>query len=260
MDAFLSIKGLSFSYHSLDGETKALHDINLSIQEGEFVAIVGPSGCGKSTLLSLIAGLQSLISGEITAGEILLQNQPLGQNRDHIGYMLQKDHLFSWRSTKNNVLLGPEIRHALTSEQESKALTMLENYGLSQFASASPSSLSGGMRQRAALIRTLMTEPSLLLLDEPFSALDYQTRLNVSDDICKQIRKEQITTILVTHDISEAISVADRVVILSKRPATVAKTLDIRLDMEAPLRSPLLARSSPNFTYYFNLVWKELTT
>lgn len=260
MDAFLSIKGLSFSYHSPEGETKALRDINLSISEGEFIAIVGPSGCGKSTLLSLIAGLQPLIGGEITTGEILLQNRPVSESRDRIGYMLQKDHLFPWRSTKSNVLLGPEIRRTLTAGQESKALSILDNYGLSQFAASAPSALSGGMRQRAALIRTLMTEPSLLLLDEPFSALDYQTRLNVSDDICKQIRKEQITTILVTHDISEAIGVADRVVILSKRPATVAKSLDIQLDMDAPLRSPLLARSSPNFTHYFNLVWKELTT
>ncbi len=260
MDAFLSIKGLSFSYHSPEGETKALHDINLSLKEGEFIAIVGPSGCGKSTLLSLIAGLLPFIEGEITAGKILLQDRPVNESRDRIGYMLQKDHLFSWRSTKSNVLLGPEIRHAKSSEKERKALALLDSYGLSQFATSSPSSLSGGMRQRAALIRTLMIEPSLLLLDEPFSALDYQTRLNVSDDICKQIRKEQITAILVTHDISEAISVADRVVILSKRPATVAKSLDIQLDMDAPLRSPLLARSSPNFTHYFNLIWKELTT
>ena len=260
MDAFLSIKGLSFSYHSPEGETKALRDINLSLKEGEFIAIVGPSGCGKSTLLSLIAGLLPFIGGEITAGEILLQDRPVSENRDRIGYMLQKDHLFPWRSTKNNVLLGPEIRHDKNTEKETKALALLDSYGLAQFAGSSPSSLSGGMRQRAALIRTLMTEPALLLLDEPFSALDYQTRLNVSDDICKQIRKEQITAILVTHDISEAISVADRVVILSKRPATVAKTLDIQLDMDSPLRSPLLARSSPNFTHYFNLVWKELTT
>lgn len=255
MDAFLSIKGLSFSYHSPEGETNALHNINLSLSEGEFIAIVGPSGCGKSTLLSLIAGLLPSASGEI-----LLQGKPLSENKDRIGYMLQKDHLFPWRSTKRNVLLGPEIRHNLSPQQEEKALSMLNSYGLSQFAEVSPSFLSGGMRQRAALIRTLMTEPSLLLLDEPFSALDYQTRLNVSDDICKQIRKEQITAILVTHDISEAISVADRVVILSKRPATVAKMLDIQLDIDAPLHSPLLARSSPNFTHYFNLVWKELTS
>lgn len=255
MDTFLSITDLSFSYHSPEGETTALHDINLSLSEGEFIAIVGPSGCGKSTLLSLIAGLLPFSSGAI-----LMQGRPISEHRDRIGYMLQKDHLFPWRSTKSNVLLGPEIRHTLSPEQEAKALTMLDNYGLSQFTKSSPSSLSGGMRQRAALIRTLMTGPSLLLLDEPFSALDYQTRLNVSDDICKQIRKEQITTILVTHDISEAISVADRVVILSKRPATVSKSLDIRLDIDAPLHSPLLARSSPDFTHYFNLVWKELTS
>ena len=255
MDTFLSITGLSFSYHSPEGETTALHNINLSLSEGEFIAIVGPSGCGKSTLLSLIAGLLPLSSGEL-----LIQGKPLSEHRDCIGYMLQKDHLFPWRSTKSNVLLGPEIRHTLSAEQETKALAMLDNYGLSQFTKSSPSALSGGMRQRAALIRTLMTGPSLLLLDEPFSALDYQTRLNVSDDICKQIRKEHITTILVTHDISEAISVADRVVILSKRPATVSKSLDIRLDIDAPLHSPLLARSSPNFTHYFNLVWKELTS
>ena len=259
----LEVKNVSRSYkkdRKHNKRTEILENVSFSIKKGEFVSIVGPSGCGKSTLLSLIAGLLPFTGGEITAGKILLQGRSADERRDRIGYMLQKDHLFPWRSTKNNVLLGPEIRHTKSSEKEKKVLDLLDSYGLSQFATVPPSSLSGGMRQRAALIRTLMTEPSLLLLDEPFSALDYQTRLNVSDDICKQIRKEQITAILVTHDISEAISVADRVVILSKRPATVVKSLDIQLDLDAPLRSPLLARSSPNFTHYFNLVWKELTS
>lgn len=254
MNAFLEINKLSFSYHAPAGETKALHDITLSVGEGEFIAIVGPSGCGKSTLLSLISGLLP-----VSEGEILLNGNPLFYNRDRIGYMLQKDQLFSWRSTRQNALLGPEIRHRLTRKTKERADTLLSVYGLEQFADASPASLSGGMRQRVALIRTLMTNPDLLLLDEPFSALDYQTRLNVCDDICKQIRKERITTILVTHDISEAISVADRVLVLTRRPATISKVFDIKLDLDAPLHSPLLARSSINFTHYFNLIWKELT-
>ena len=253
MEPFLSLQQVSFSYHSPEGETRALKNISLDLYEGEFIAIVGPSGCGKSTLLSLIAGLLPC-----SEGNILFEGKPVTEKLSSIGYMLQKDHLFPWRSTLRNVLLGPEITHTLTVVNREKAHLLLKSYELEQFENSSPSELSGGMRQRAALIRTLMTDPSLLLLDEPFSALDYQTRLNVSDDICKLIRREHITAILVTHDISEAISVADRVIVLSKRPARISAVFDIQLDMDSPLHSPLEARSSPNFTHYFNLVWKEL--
>ncbi len=255
MNPFLIVNNVSHSYHSSSGETITLRDICFSMSEGEFIAIVGPSGCGKSTLLSLISGLLSCSSGEI-----LLEGSPILEKRTSIGYMLQKDHLFPWRTTGQNILLGPEVTHNLSETARIKAQEYLNLYGLSQFENSHPKELSGGMRQRTALIRTLMTEPKLLLLDEPFSALDYQTRLKVSDDICKLIRKEHITAILVTHDISEAISVADRVIVLTPRPATISSIYSIRLELDAPLHSPLAARSSPNFTKYFNLIWKELTS
>ena len=170
--------------------------------------------------------------------------------------MLQKDHLLEWRTIYRNVLLGLEIRHQLTPENLEKAEKMLSAYGLDHFRDARPSQLSGGMRQRAALIRTLVLEPRLLLLDEPFSALDYQTRLTVSDDIGRILRSSGKPAILVTHDISEAISMADRVLILSKRPASVQKIIDIDLNLND--RTPLSSRSAPDFKKYFNLIWKEL--
>ena len=173
-----------------------------------------------------------------------------------IGYMLQKDHLLEWRSIYKNILLGLEIRKELTPEKLSHAEELLRIYGLDRFRDARPSQLSGGMRQRAALIRTLVLKPELLLRDEPFSALDYQTRLNVSDDIGKILRNSGKPAILVTHDISEAISMADRVLILSKRPATVIKIVPIDLDMKD--RTPLSSRNAPAFKSYFNLIWKEL--
>ena len=174
----------------------------------------------------------------------------------HIGYMLQRDHLFEWRTIYSNVLLGLEISRTLTPERKEKVGEMMETYGLKSFSNARPSELSGGMRQRAALIRTLAMEPDLLLLDEPFSALDYQTRLNVCDDIGKIIKKEGKTAILVTHDISEAISMADRVIVLAARPAYVKKKIPIRFAMEE--RTPMKARSAPEFKTYFNAIWKEL--
>lgn len=172
---------------------------------GEFAAVVGPSGCGKSTLLSLICGLM-----KPQTGEILLNGEPVLGNSPQIGYMLQHDHLFEWRTIYRNILLGPEISHTLNKEIREKAKSMLTQYGLKSFIHARPSQLSGGMRQRAALIRTLLPEPELLLLDEPFSALDYQTRLTVSDDIGQILRHSGKTALLVTHDLSEAISLSDR--------------------------------------------------
>jgi NitT/TauT family transport system ATP-binding protein len=217
----------------------------------EFLAIVGPSGCGKSTLLNVIAGL---LSPE--EGEILLEGERLRKTSPRIGYMLQKDHLFEWRSVYQNILLGLEIRHSVTPERLAFVENMMNTYGLSRFRDARPSQLSGGMRQRAALIRTLALSPELLLLDEPFSALDYQTRLNVSDDIGRILKKEHKAAILVTHDISEAISMADRVLILSARPAVVKGIVPIQLELTD--RTPLSSRNAPNFKEYFNLIWKEL--
>ena len=251
MTPLLEVKDVSLSYHSLSGETAALSQISFELMPEEFLAVVGPSGCGKSTLLNLICGL-------LTAeqGTILMNGSPISEDSARIGYMLQKDHLLEWRSIYRNVLLGLEIRGELTKENLSYVDHMLKLYELDKFRNQRPSQLSGGMRQRAALIRTLALKPDLLLLDEPFSALDYQTRLNVSDDIGKILKKQKKPAILVTHDISEAISMADRVLILSHRPATVVKIIPIDLNMKD--RTPLTSRNAPAFKSYFNLIWKEL--
>lgn len=252
MTPILELKNIDYSYHTLDGETKALSNISFSLTKGEFTAVVGPSGCGKSTLLSLIDGL---MKPEI--GELLMNGEPLTENSSKIGYMLQHDHLFEWRTVYRNVLLGAEISRQLTPpEIKKRAEEMLEQYGLKQFARSKPSELSGGMRQRAALIRTLLLEPELLLLDEPFSALDYQTRLTVSDDIGQIIRESGKTALLVTHDLSEAVSLSDRVIILTKRPASVARIIPISFDLEHD--TPLIRRNAPEFKTYFNEIWKEL--
>ena len=252
MIPILALSDINYSYHELSGETKALENISFTVNPGEFIAIVGPSGCGKSTLLSLIAGL--LVPG---SGSLTLNGSPISSVKSKIGYMLQKDHLFEWRSILSNVLLGLEIHKNVTDVTRAKALELLKTYGLEEFADAKPSQLSGGMRQRAALIRTLVLEPELLLLDEPFSALDYQTRLMVADDIWKIIKKEQKTAILVTHDLSEAVSMADRVLILSSRPGRLMKDVSITFeDLESD--SPMIRRNAKEFKSYFNLIWKEL--
>lgn len=251
MKPLLEVRDVSLSYHSISGETNALSHISFDLLPGEFLAVVGPSGCGKSTLLNLICGL--LAAEE---GSILMEGKPIPKGTSRIGYMLQKDHLLEWRSVYKNVLLGLEIRKEVTKEKLAYIDQMLEIYGLDKFRDSRPSQLSGGMRQRAALIRTLALKPDLLLLDEPFSALDYQTRLNVSDDIGKILKNEHKPAILVTHDIAEAISMADRILILSCRPATVVKIIPVRLDIED--RTPLSSRNAPNFKSYFNLIWKEL--
>ena len=253
MTPILELKDIDYSYHTLDGETKALSGISFSLTKGEFAAVVGPSGCGKSTLLSLIDGLM-----KAERGELLMNGEPLTENSSKIGYMLQHDHLFEWRTVYRNVLLGAEISRQITPEIKKRAEEMLEQYGLKQFSRSKPSELSGGMRQRAALIRTLLMEPELLLLDEPFSALDYQTRLTVSDDIGQIIRKSGKTALLVTHDLSEAVSLADRVIVLTKRPATVARIVPITFDLAHD--TPLVRRNAPEFKTYFNEIWKELNS
>lgn len=247
----LEVCNVNFSYHSPNGETPALKNISFSVSAGEFLAIVGPSGCGKSTLLSLLSGLLKSENGTIR-----IDGKPVSDTNGSIGYMLQKDHLLEWRSILSNVALGLEIRHKLNSETLESLHRMLKSYGLSGFEQAKPSNLSGGMRQRAALIRTLAVNPDILLLDEPFSALDYQTRLTVCDDISTIIRSTGKTAILITHDLSEAISTADRVIVLTSRPGTVKSTLLISFDKEYD--SPLKRRNAPEFSKYFNQVWKEL--
>lgn len=243
MGPIVSMQDVTLHYHSISGETPAVSHLHLSVAPGEFMAIVGPSGCGKSTILSLLAGLLSPSEGQIEVN-------------GNIGYMLQKDHLLNWRNIRNNALLGLEIQKNLTPENLAYVDSLLEQYGLGEFKEHYPSQLSGGMRQRAALIRTLAIQPDILLLDEPFSALDYQTRLSVSDEIGSIIRKEKKTAILVTHDIGEAISLADRVIVLTKRPAQVKKIFNMKFSMEN--HTPMQARETPEFKEYFNAIWKEL--
>ena len=205
---------------------------------------------GKSTLLSIIAGLLLPESGEI-----LLSKE--AQENIRIGYMLQQDHLLEWRTIWKNVLLGPEINKSLSPEKEALAEKLLRDYGLYKFKDKKPGELSGGMKQRAALIRTMVMEPGLLLLDEPFSALDYQTRLMVSADIGNIIRASGITAILITHDLSEAISLADRILVLTKRPATIKNNIPVHLTL--PENTPLAARNAPEFQDLFSLLWKEIS-
>ena len=252
----LQVCRVSFSYHSKHKETLALSDISFTVEHGEFVAILGPSGCGKSTLLSLICGLDEPEAGAIFLDGELLEKNP--GNAFHIGYMFQKDQLFEWRDILSNVSLGLEIQHQLTDDRKKELSAMLSDYGLAGFEHAKPSALSGGMRQRAALIRTLALKPDLLLLDEPFSALDHQNRLTVCDDISSILRKTNKTAVLVTHDLSEAISLADRIIVLSGRPANIRQTVPLIFDLEQD--TPLNRRNSPEFKHYFNLIWKELNT
>lgn len=251
MQYIVEIDKLNMKYHSLNGEINALEDINLRVEKGEFISIVGPSGCGKSTLLSLISGLLTP-----TGGSIAINGKPVSGTSTEVGYMLQKDHLFEWRTILENVFLGLQIRGALTPENKEYTLELLKTYGLYEFKDKYPEQLSGGMRQRAALIRTLAVKPEILLLDEAFSALDYQTRLAVTEDIYSIIKNENKTAILVTHDISESISMADRIVVLTKRPATV-KNIH-KIELTCTNRSPISSREAPEFRYYFNKIWREL--
>ncbi len=251
MKTKLEVKGLCYSYHTMEGETQALLDISFDVKDGEFFVIVGPSGCGKSTLLSLLCGLM-----EPESGSILIDGEPGEASGAAMGYMLQRDHLFEWRTIFSNISLGLEIQNRLDEEAKRDLEAMLNTYGLSQFRDARPGQLSGGMRQRAALIRTLALKPDILLLDEPFSALDYQTRLEVCDDISTIIRTQKKTAVLITHDLSEAISVADRILILSSRPGRVKDIIPVAFEPEYD--RPLTRRNAPEFSAYFNQLWKEL--
>lgn len=248
--ALLDIDHVDVIYQTEKSETEAVRDLTLAVDEGEFIALVGPSGCGKTTLLSMIAGLLPPTNGSVT-----IDGEPIVASRGNVGYMLQRDNLFEWRTIESNVMLGLSVQKKLTPESKKYAVDMLDKYGLGDFRTAYPTQLSGGMRQRAALIRTLAFKPRLLLLDEPFSAVDFQTRMKVCDDVHAIIKNENKTALLVTHDISEAVSMADRIVVLTKRPATVKNVFTI--DIDAP--SPLKRRESPKFSYWFDRVWKEVT-
>ncbi len=246
----IDVRDAALTYQSLNGEVEALRRISFDMAEGEFCSIVGPSGCGKSTLLGAIAGLEPL-----TGGTILVDGQEVRGPSEKIGLMPQRDQLFEWKDIWNNVLLGLKVRGQDTAENRNYVRELLERYGLAEFARKKPSQLSGGMRQRCALIRTLATRPRILLLDEPFSALDYQPRLAVSADIHHILRREHKTALLVTHDISEAISMSHRVIVLSRRPAVV-KSIHTIDELEG--LTPLERRDAPAFRKYFNAIWKEL--
>ncbi|NLY46095.1 MAG: ABC transporter ATP-binding protein [Tissierella sp.] len=248
----VEINNLGITYHTLEEETTALKNINFDIFHNEIIGIVGPSGCGKSTLLSLISGLL-----KPTIGQVKVNGNIVDKPLENVGYMFQKDHLFEWRNILDNVIIGLEIQGKLNDENIKQAKELLHSYGLGDFINSYPYQLSGGMRQRVALIRTLLLEPDLLLLDEPFSALDYQTRLAISDEIGSILKKEKKTAIMVTHDISEAISMSDRVVVLSNRPGTIKRVFDIELTCPGEW-SPLKCREAPEFRHYFNEIWKEL--
>ncbi len=244
MNKVLTISNLEKSFHTRDGEIKALESVSFDVKEKEFISIVGPSGCGKSTILSILAGLEEKSNGEINF------------SKDYtIGYMLQNDSLFEWRTVLDNCLLGLEINKKLTKENKEYVIHLLKTYGLEDFMEEYPARLSGGMRQRVALIRTLATKPDILLLDEAMSALDYQSRLAISDDIFRIIKREGKTAIMVTHDIAEAISMSDRIVVLSKRPAIVKKIYDIKLSNKS---TPIHNRKCKEFSEFYDAIWRDL--
>jgi NitT/TauT family transport system ATP-binding protein len=251
MGEILEIDHISYAYHSFEEETPVLHDVSFSVSEGEIVAIVGPGGCGKSTLLSLIAGL--LIPKE---GRVYISGKAIEDSGRSIGYMLQKDQLMDWRNTLKNVTLGPELQHRLSDNSYVQINELMNTYGLITFINSYSSELSEGMRGRAALIRTLLLEPDILLLDEPFSSLDYQTRHETADDIWGILRKDKKTALLITHDIAEAISMADRVIVFSERPGTIKQIFQINYSMKD--RTPNNARNSPEFEEYSYQIWKAL--
>ena len=251
MEKILEAKGVSKKYQSKENEILAIENINFRVKKGEFVSIIGPSGCGKSTLLSIIAGLE-----EKTTGEIYIDGEKIEGISQKVGYMLQRDCLLEWRTILSNTMFGLEIKNKNDEKNQKYVETLLKKYSLYDFKDKYPSELSGGMRQRVALIRTLATKPKILLLDEAFSALDYQTRIMVTNDIYSILKEENITTIMVTHDISEAISMSDRVLVLTKRPGTIK---DIhKIDFQIENRTPINCRQSPKFSKYFDALWKEL--
>ena len=239
----IKLTNINKTFYTLNEETKVLKDINIEVNKGQIVALVGPSGCGKSTLLNLISGLIKPDSGQIIIN-------------GKIGYMFQKDNLLEWRNVYKNITIGPEIKHL--KEDEKEIDDILKKYGLYNFKHYYPKELSGGMKQRVALIRTLILKPDILLLDEPFSSLDYQSKIIVQEDIYKIIKQEKKTTILVTHDITEAIAMADVVYILSSRPSTIKKKFEIDLNLNDEEKTPLKARESSKFQEYFSMIWNEL--
>ncbi|MBE6155894.1 MAG: ABC transporter ATP-binding protein [Firmicutes bacterium] len=244
MNNILKISNLKKDYNTINGEITAIDNISFSLKKGTFLSIVGSSGCGKSTLLNIIAGLDNLTSGEIDYSPCL-----------KIGYMLQDDALLPWLTVYQNATIGLNLLKIATEDNLNYVKKLLVTYGLEKFIDKYPDELSGGMKQRVALIRTLATKPDLLLLDEPFSALDYQSRLMVSDDVYKIIKKENKTVIMITHDIAEAISLSDTIIVLSKRPANIKKVYDVKLSNKT---TPINNRGCPEFSSYYDQIWRDL--
>ncbi|MDB5797149.1 MAG: transporter, ATP-binding protein [Paucimonas sp.] len=252
--AKISLQGVGLRYFTREAETEALSGISLDLAAGEFVSIIGQSGCGKSTLLSLIAGIMPA-----TDGAVLVDGKPITGPSRRIGYMLQQDYLYEWRSILDNCILGAEIQGLDLAKARARAVQLLQKCALGDFLHHYPRQLSGGMRQRVALVRTLVTEPDVVLLDEPFSALDSQTRLAIADEVVDVLRDEGKTVILVTHDIGEAIAMTDRVIVLSRRPGRIRSEHRLQFaGYESKRPTPFVARSLPEFNEYFNMLWKEL--
>jgi NitT/TauT family transport system ATP-binding protein len=249
--AFLTIKNINHTYFTKSSATTALSDISLNIEKGEFISFLGPSGCGKTTLLSIIAGLI-----QPTEGTITLEGKNVNRKKNDIAYMLQQDYLFPWKTIEENILLGLTISHTLTEEKKQYALDLLNKMGLKDVNKLYPRQLSGGMRQRASLVRTLATEPKLLMLDEPFSALDFQTKLHLEDLVFETLKSFQKTAILVTHDISEAIAMSDRIFLFSSRPGELYKTFIVPEELRT--LTPFHARNHESFSTLFQIIWKEL--
>ncbi|MYL33809.1 ATP-binding cassette domain-containing protein [Pontibacillus yanchengensis] len=248
---FLTLENISHQYFTTSSYTKAIEDINLTIEEGDFVSFLGPSGCGKSTILSIVSGLIAP-----TEGNVFVNGSPISKQSTTIGYMLQEDYLFPWKTIQQNVLLGPHIQRNVTQEIEAKAIHILEDMGLGKVVTDYPSQLSGGMRQRAALARTLITNPHIFLLDEPFSALDYQTKLKLENLVANTLKKYNKTSLLVTHDIGEAIAMSDCIYLLSANPGKVAATFHVPSHLKS--LDPFDARQDADFNELFQEIWKEL--
>ncbi|WJV19968.1 ABC transporter ATP-binding protein [Rossellomorea marisflavi] len=249
--SFLSLDSISHTYFSLKSANSAIEDVSLHVDEGEFISFIGPSGCGKTTLLSIIAGLM-----EPTEGSVNLEGRPISERRDLTGYMLQQDYLFPWKTIEENILIGLSIKGTVTPEKRKEASALLKEMGLEGVQNSYPRELSGGMRQRAALIRTLITEPRLLLLDEPFSALDYQTKLKLEDLVFTTLKSFGKTAILVTHDIGEAIAMSDRIYLFAAKPGRIHATFEVPAGLRG--QTPFDVRNHDDYPAFFQMIWKEL--
>ncbi len=245
MQKLLEINNISKTFNTLNGEINAIKSISFDVNNEQFIAIVGSSGCGKSTLLNIISGLLEKTNGTIK----FYKENPI------IGYMLQEDALLPYLNILDNATLGLSLKKIKTKENIEYTKRLLETYGLKDFIYKYPKELSGGMKQRVALIRTLAIKPDILLLDEPFSALDYQSRLSVSEDVYNIIKKEKKTVIMITHDIAEAISLSDKILVLSKRPSIVKKIYDIKMENKS---TPINNRTCKEFSDYYDKIWRDL--